>query len=176
MPARKKAKTRALNNRLFKRTALILILGVLVLFYVFLPQLKYFSGSIKTIQDAYFPLVCWALLLVIGSFMAAAATYCFLANFRLNYWRTLLIQVADGFTDRLLPAGAGGMATNLIYLSRRHGRVQAGMIVGLNNLIGFLGHMLLLLILLQINSATGGKVVSIRLSGNYRLVLVIAGV
>lgn len=169
MPAYAKAKIKLTRHQLFERTALVIVLTALLVFYVVLPQLKYFNGSLSTIQDAYYPLVGLAIVLVATSFFAAASTYWLLANFRLGYWRNLLIQVADGFTNRLLPAGAGGIATNVIYLSRHHSRVQAGLIVGLNNVVGFLGHVALLLSLLILNSATGGKTIAIKLPRGYEI-------
>src|SRR5437588_12961005 len=57
------------------------------------------------------------------------------------------------FANRLLPAGTGAIGVNGLYLRRqRHSLVQAGTVIGANNLIGFIGNMILLGVLLAYGS------------------------
>jgi len=166
-------KIKASNKKSLTAKAL-LIATVLLVLYVLVPQIKYFHNSFATIRHADYAFVGWGVLFVVGTYVAAAATYCFVSYYKLNYWRTVLIQVADGFTNRLLPAGAGGIATNVVYLSRLHkSRIKAGLVVGLNNLIGFVGHLFLLFILLSANSISGSRIITIKLPENLGLVVAI---
>lgn len=60
--------------------------------------------------------------------------------------RTFLVQIAAAFTNRLSPAGLGGMATNIRYLERSGAnRASAAGAVALNTIAGFTVHVAALL-------------------------------
>jgi uncharacterized membrane protein YbhN (UPF0104 family) len=87
--------------------------------------------------------------LTAATYLSAAATYCLLAFKPLKYARTVLVQLAAMFVNRLLPGGIGALGSNFVYLRREgHNSTQAGSMVAINNLLGFAGHSLLLLIIL----------------------------
>ena len=150
-----------------KRAMIALVMLTAVILYVIAPQLRYFHNSFSTAMGADKTYLSIGIFFVASSYFFAAATYCFLAYFKLNYWRTVLIQVADGFTNRLLPAGAGAIATNIIYLGKGRSKAKASTIVGLNGFVGFAGHMVMLLGLLFVNSFTGTSKINITLPKNY---------
>lgn len=116
-----------------------------VTLYVVLPQLSMFQHSLGLVRGAQPRYVTLALGFNLLSYLLAALTYYCLAIKPLRYWPTLLVQVASMFTNRLLPAGLGGMGANFVYLRRmRYSSVQALSVVGLNNVLGFVGHGLLI--------------------------------
>src|SRR5687767_980381 len=132
----------------------LLLLFFLLLLYIVLPRLENFSASITALQNARFELIAAALLLMLTTFVFAAAVYQALA-LRLrgvHYHHTLLVQMAAAFTNRLLPAGIGGLTLNIQYL-RKHGHTlpQALAVAGLNNALGLVGHLLLLGAVLLLN-------------------------
>ncbi|MGC1177288.1 MAG: lysylphosphatidylglycerol synthase domain-containing protein, partial [Candidatus Saccharimonadales bacterium] len=123
---------------------LLLLLSVVAL-YVLLPQLGAFRHSLAALEKASWPDLLLALIFALLSYLAAAGTYYFLAFHRLIYSRTVLMQFASTFANRLLPAGIGGIGTYYAYLRRsRHSSVQAASVVAANNTLGLVGHMLLL--------------------------------
>ncbi len=130
----------------------LLLLVILVAVYVLLPQVGDFRSSWHVMSHPRALPVITAIVLTLATFAAAAGTYCILAFHRLRYRRTLLVQVAANFVDRLLPAGIGGLGANYLYLRHeRHSATQAGSTVAINNLLGFLGHMLLIILLLVVS-------------------------
>lgn len=127
----------------------LLNLGVLlVLLYVLAPQIGSFHRSFAIIGRADFWYFLFGLLTTIATYVFAAGQYKLLAQKPLRYVRTLLVQGASAFTNRLLPAGIGGISLNVAYLRReRHTLAQAGVVVAVNNGLGFVGHALLLSVL-----------------------------
>ena len=114
---------------------------VLVAIYVIVPQLGIFQHSLSLAQRAQPKFVLVALAASLVSYLFAALTYYLLAIKPLRYRPTLLIQVASMFTNRLLPAGLGSMGANFLYLRQAgHNSSQAVSVVGLNNVLGLLGH------------------------------------
>jgi undecaprenyl-diphosphatase len=85
-----------------------------------------------------------AVVLTAATYAAAAATYCLLAFKPLRYGRTATVQLAAMFINRLLPGGLGALGVNYAYLHRmKHSPAQAGSVIAVNNLLGLLGHILL---------------------------------
>ena len=134
----------------------LLLVGLLTLaFYVLLPQLGDFRSSWQLLRhpDALFTAL--AVLLTFGTYAAGAGTYCFLAFRPLSFSRTLLVQFAAMFVNRLLPAGLGAVGVNYLYLRHaRHKTSQAVSVVAINNLLGFMGHGLILLVTILVASGT----------------------
>lgn len=124
----------------------ILILAVsLLALYVFLPSLGSFKNTFSTLLSADLSYLSLAVVSWLVTFLAAATVYKLIAIYHLAYWRTLLVQIASGFTNRLLPAGMGALAINTRFLMKSgHNIKQATAVVTLNNLLGFLENFLLL--------------------------------
>lgn len=156
-----------------RRTLVILIIALLAI-YVLLPQLHVFKNSFSALLQANYAFLFLAVVLTVLTYFVAAATFCFLAYFKLPYWRTLLVQVADGFTNRLLPVGLGGVATFALYLIKQSkGQTEAGYIAAVNNILGFIGHAILLLIVLSITKTPISNLVVVKLSGPAIILLVV---
>lgn len=130
----------------FKRRDAISVFLVLLALVVVLPRLPAFDESISTLRNADFAYVWLGLLFWLSTFFTAALVYKYLALRPLRYGTTLLIQLASGFTNRLAPLGAGIITLNISYLMKRgHSAIQAGAVVALNNILGSVGIITLLL-------------------------------
>lgn len=126
------------------RRVIYLIL-IFLLLYGVLPRIPAF---IITAQDLRNLSLYW-FVLAIGAFGAtyalSAGIYSVLSGNRLPYWRTVIVQMAATFADRLLPAGSGALGVNYLFLRKQQfapGRAIA--LVAANNLIGLIGHLFLL--------------------------------
>ena len=130
----------------------LIVVGLLALaLYVLLPQLGDFRQSLGLLRHPIWQLVLLAGCLSVLTYVAAAGTYYLLAFERLSYSRTLLVQFAAMFINRLLPAGVGSLGVNYAYLHHsRHTKTQAATVVAVNNSLGFIGHIVLSVILLAI--------------------------
>lgn len=125
----------------------ILVAGV----YVLLPQLGDFRSSWHLIEGAEPGPTALAVVLTFATFLAAAGTYKFLAFKPLRYGRTVAVQLAATFVNRLLPAGIGALGANYLYLRREHHSTsQAGVTVAINNLLGLTGHTILIIVVLLV--------------------------
>jgi len=128
-----------------RRTWLFLVLIVLTL-YVLIPQLAVFHSSWSLLRH---PRMSWVILSLATTgmtYLVGAITLSFLALKPLDYPRTVLVQLAAMFLNRLLPAGIGALGANLAYLRRQgHSVIQATAVVTANNAIGLVGHGILLL-------------------------------
>ncbi len=140
------------HNRHFNRRNVLMLVFVVLAFCIVLPRLSSFGDSVNTLQDADFVYVGLSILAWVSTFFAAALVYVFISLKPLPYTRTLLIQLASGFTNRLVPLGAGIVTLNISYLVKRgHTGIQAGAVVALNNFLGFVGMVILLLCTLMLN-------------------------
>jgi undecaprenyl-diphosphatase len=118
----------------------------LVGLYAIVPQIGSFHKSLTLlahVHSAYLLAVCVFSGL---TYCAASATYCLLSHRHLPYMKTVIVEFASMFVNRLLPGGIGGIGTNYRYLrTARHSKSQAAAIVAVNNALGFMGNGLLLL-------------------------------
>jgi uncharacterized membrane protein YbhN (UPF0104 family) len=155
-----------LAERADRKRLFLLVIGLLTL-YVVVPRFSSFNNSFTTLRDADFAYVGLSVLFWLATFLAAALVYKLIAPRELPYRRTLLIQLASGFTNRLAPLGAGAIAINVRYLIKRgHSAIQAGSLAALNNLLGFAGNAILLIVAIAYNpdSLNDSFKVHIRLS------------
>lgn len=132
------------DKRLVRRLVLLAIL--LLVLYVFVPQIGGFSASFHILLAANWALVPLAIALMFTTYCVAALTYQILGGRSLPYKQTLAVQLATGFTSRLLPAGLGGLSLNVLYLRKKEHSLSAALAIGTtNNTIGWFGHLILLL-------------------------------
>lgn len=130
------------------RARIALLVIALLFMYLLLPRLGDFSASWSALVDAKFGFVAVSMALVLGTYVAAAGTYSLLAIKKVQFFSTVLVQVASAFTNRLLPAGLGGLTINVQYLRRsKHTLVEALSVAGTNNTLGLVGHGILLVLL-----------------------------
>ncbi|MDB5169370.1 MAG: hypothetical protein JWO41_726 [Candidatus Saccharibacteria bacterium] len=127
----------------------------MVTLYVIVPQIGGLQKSLPLIAHAKQEFAFLALAITLFSYVAAAGVYTQLAVKPLKFGRTVFMQFASMFANRLLPAGIGGIGINYLYLRKQHhSAVQAASVVAANNMMGFIGHFLLTLTLLATTNAS----------------------
>lgn len=110
------------------------------------------------------------------SLVATSLVYVNLSPRPLRFGRTLLVQTAGFCVNKLLPSGAGAAGTSFLYLqANRLSTVQAGSIVALNNLLGFVGHILLFWLLIGLEPEVLGSL-SLQASGSVVVWITVLGV
>lgn len=158
------------------RHHILLLVLVATALYVLLPQIGDFRSSWQLLRHPQASYTTVAIILTFATYLAAAGIYYFLAIKPLIYGRTLLVQVAAMFINRLLPAGIGALGVNYLYLKHeRHTRPQAVSVVAVNNLLGFLGHGLLVIVTL-LTFPGNALIMPGRHSGNQTLIPEVVGV
>jgi uncharacterized protein (TIRG00374 family) len=137
---------------LTKKRVLVL-LGLLLLLYIVVPRIGSFSDSFAAVRRADATDVVVAVLLTAITYMVAAGIYWSLAIRPLRYRQTFLVQVASAFTNRLLPGGLGALTLYVQYLRRAgHTFGQAVAVASTNNLLGIVGHMVILAVVLLVTN------------------------
>ncbi|MEO7363969.1 MAG: lysylphosphatidylglycerol synthase transmembrane domain-containing protein [Candidatus Saccharimonadales bacterium] len=127
----------------------LITVGVMILVLAVLgPQQDVFSKSLIGVQQASPALLLAAVASFGMTFVFGAAVYCWLSDGRLRFGRTLVAQLAANFINRLLPAGVGGIGANYRYLKHEHhSTTQSATIVFVNNTLGFVGNIILVVLL-----------------------------
>lgn len=136
------------NARLGKRelVSYLIMASLLIASLLVIRRSGSFSDSFNILFSASITNLVLAFMCMVGVYFMAATMYYVLAYRGLRYFSTLLVAVAGAFAGKLLPAGAGGMTLNFLYLRKnKHPRAEAISIVAANNIVGMLAHGLLLL-------------------------------
>jgi len=134
---------------LLTKKRIITLAIFLLLIYIVAPRLSSFSDSFDVAGDARPGYVAVAVVLVSATYLFAAAIYWSLAIRPLRFRPTMLVQIASGFTNRLLPAGLGTLTLYVQYLRKNHHSLtQAVTVTGANSLLGMVGHGLILALVL----------------------------
>jgi glycosyltransferase 2 family protein len=113
--------------------------------FVLWPQFARFRGFSQALRHVDVAWLLAAAAFTCMNYVFAALTYKLLTPKRLRYGRTLLMQVATSFANRLLPAGIGAMSVNERYLEKsgRLSPAQAVSLVTANQLVGFVAYSLI---------------------------------
>lgn len=131
------------------RGRIVLLIIALLFMYILLPRIGDFSASWTVLKHADFEFIGVALLAVAMTYIMAGLSYVLLAVKKLAPGPAIMVQVASAFTNRLLPAGLGGLTMNVQYLRHsKHSLPQALSVAGTNNTIGFIGHGILLVVII----------------------------
>lgn len=132
-------------------TSILYLVLLALLLYIIVPQLDAFKQSIPLLRDASLHWFLLAGLASLGAHVAAGFKYMALALKRVRVFPTVLVQLASLLVNRILPVGIGGIGVNYLYLYKaKHTKLEAGVVVTMNNLVGFVGHMLLVAWLLAV--------------------------
>ena len=134
-----------INELRISKRQLFSLAVVLLLFYALLPQIGEFRLSFDAVKQAQPDWVIIALVFAGLTSFISAGSYKLLAKKRLIYRKILAVQFASLFASKLLPAGLGALGLNFEYLRRQHHSPEAaGAVVATNNILGLVGHILLL--------------------------------
>jgi uncharacterized membrane protein YbhN (UPF0104 family) len=125
---------------------IIALLLILVFLYVALPQIGSFRSSLHLIRNLNAGYLLTALGFSVGTYFAAAAVYVSLAKKPIKYLRTVLVEIAGMFVNRILPSGIGAISVNYEYLRKNHhSATESGAVIAVNNTSGIIGHITLLI-------------------------------
>lgn len=84
-------------------------------------------------------------VLFFSTMALAALAYYYLALKRLRYRELVLVELAAAGVNRLVPSGVGSLGVHGVYLHKhRHDAVQLTAVVGTNNAIGIITHLIVL--------------------------------
>ena len=128
-----------------------LIIIALFIFFIInqIPSLKDSFKDVKIAKIGSYIVIFGVVLL---SFGMAALSYMALSLKKLKFSRTLIMQFASNTLNKLLPAGIGAMGANYLYLRRNHlSTISSATTVAINNFLGVIASIFLLLILLLSN-------------------------
>ncbi|MCU1460955.1 MAG: hypothetical protein JWO37_1030 [Acidimicrobiales bacterium] len=121
---------------------LLPLFGALFAVNLLLPQVGQGRATLDAMAKADWEWVPAIALASAATYIAAAIALMGAARIGLALGRTWAVQIAAAFTNRLAPAGIGGMTTNVRYLeSAGKSRTDAVATVGLNSLAGLLVHL-----------------------------------
>src|SRR5947208_40054 len=98
---------------------ILFIILVAASVYGFVPQLAHSNGSWSVLLHAQRTTLLLATVAGLSTYVSATLVYMTLAFKTLPFWRTLVVQFAAMFVNRLLPAGIGAMGVNGAYLHRQ---------------------------------------------------------
>jgi uncharacterized protein (TIRG00374 family) len=114
--------------------------------YGILPQFENFNDSLHVLRTASLWLVVLAALTSLLASVFSGLLYKLLAITNVRLVDSVVVQLTGLLVNRIVPAGVGGIALNYLFLrKRRHSSAQAATIVTVNNVLGSMGHGLLLL-------------------------------
>jgi uncharacterized membrane protein YbhN (UPF0104 family)/membrane-associated phospholipid phosphatase/tRNA A-37 threonylcarbamoyl transferase component Bud32 len=131
-------------TRIRPRTLLMLIGGGFAI-HLLLPQVGELGQTLGAIEQARPGWLMIAAAVSVTTYPAAGLALVGASPVALPYWRTVAVQVATTFTNRLTPAGLGGIGLNVRYLGRSGlDRATAVGAVALSTAAGVATHALLL--------------------------------
>ena len=103
------------------------------------------AESLKHIRDLPAYVYVAGLMLFSGTVVLAALSYRVLAFNRLPMSELLIVEVAAGFMNKIVPAGLGTLGTHGVYLhNRQHNAAQATTVISVNNFLSLVTHLGLL--------------------------------
>jgi uncharacterized membrane protein YbhN (UPF0104 family) len=127
------------------RGQLVFVIITLAALYLILPQIDVFRDGFRHLHNIEWRYLSLAIGCEIAANILAGTTYWLLTKHKLKFGRTVLVQLAGNFVNRLLPAGIGEIGINLAYLkANKHTTTQAASVIAVNNLLGAIGNIALL--------------------------------
>ncbi len=153
--------------------SMLTLVALLAATYLLLPQFGEFSQTLTTARHAETGWLVLSLLTSAGTFLAAALSLSGAVLVPLAFGPTFVTQLASSFSNKITPAGLGGMGVNVRYLVRSG--VSKGDAVGavaLNGSVGFVVHVLALVLSAVLLGHTG--LPHVRLPGGWTLLVLIA--
>ncbi len=146
---------------------------LLVATYLLLPQVGEFHRTLDATRHAETGWLVLALLTGAGTFLAAALSLSGAVLVPLAYGRTFVTQLASSFSNKITPAGLGGLGVNVRYLERSGvAKSDAVGAVALNGTVGFVVHVVALVLSATLVSHTG--LPHVHLPSGWALLVVVA--
>lgn len=127
----------------------LIIVAAFFAIHILLPQVDELKKSIDSLTHAKLVWVGLGIVAAAGTYAAAAAAQMGAVRQRLEFGRTMLIQLAASFIGIFAPASLGGMGLNVKYLTKEGmSKTDAAAGVGLDTFAGLLMHAGLLVVVL----------------------------
>ncbi|HKU18615.1 MAG TPA: lysylphosphatidylglycerol synthase transmembrane domain-containing protein [Candidatus Saccharimonadales bacterium] len=124
---------------------IVLLAGFALVLYGVVPQIGGLRESWRVVMHANIGLLLAAVGLLALTNVAAALIYQQLSLYRLQFLRTLTVEVACGLAGKLLPAGIGSLGLNAAYLRSNHHKLREALaVVAANNTLGFVAYLAVL--------------------------------
>jgi uncharacterized protein (TIRG00374 family) len=143
-------------ERIRLRTLLTLVASVAAVYLLAGELARQSLGSV--LREAHWNWGIVALALSAATYVAATISLSGYVTQRLEFFRTLLAQVAGSFVTLVTPAAVGGAALNIRYLQRRKIPAPvAAASVGVAQVVGFVLHILLLVIFAAIAGSSAAE-------------------
>jgi len=125
--------------------ALIYIVVFVLLAVAIIPRMSQLKDGLKALTTADPKWIAIAVIGALLTYFAAALTYVILARVPLSYIKTLAVQVAASFANRLIPSGVGGLSLNVDFLIKSgHKATEAASVTAVNSAAAFVSYILLL--------------------------------
>lgn len=142
------------KNRL-NSTTLFQLAIIAVALVVLYPQFRFFGSGWSVIRSADILEIISSIGLLGLSLVFAALAYRALVP-KLMLKKTLLIQCAALFANRIIPSGIGGLSLNSIYIKKqaRLSLAQSATLSIVNNLLGFVAFSITLLTISLVSSTS----------------------
>ena len=139
------------RTKSFKVSSILLIIG-LALLYGIIPNIHSLFGLELQLRLPRQPLYLFASTLIFyANFILVSSSYKFLVIKKLKFMHILLVQFSSSPLGLLFPAGIGGISINYLFLrTRQISKTASGLVVVLNNTLGILGNISLLVFLVLI--------------------------
>ncbi|MEY2583131.1 MAG: hypothetical protein QOE09_2980 [Ilumatobacteraceae bacterium] len=147
--------TKGENRRRIYLRRLLVFAGALFAVNLLLPQVGQTGATLDALRQASWPWLAVTTGLAAMTYLMGTIALIGATGLRLPIGRTWMMQIASAFTNRLAPAGLGGMRTNVRYLERAGAtRPAAVASVGLNTVAGFIVHVVGVLLVLPLLGAS----------------------
>ena len=139
-------------------------LFLLAVVFVLITQIDILIDSITVLRTVSWVYVAAVLVTAVATYFVAALIYSALSFYPLRYRRTVLVQMAGMFVNRLLPSGIGSISVSYLYLRQSgHQVAQAASVVTVNNALGLLAHVSVAAMLVLFNRNAFSAVAAPRL-------------
>jgi uncharacterized protein (TIRG00374 family) len=134
------AQIKRINVKTLAYMIILLLLAVAII-----PRINELKNGLKALTTAEPKWIIVALVASVLTYFAASITYVVLARIPLNYFKTLAVQVAASFANRLIPSGVGGLSLNVDYLLKAgHKPSESASVTAVNSAAAFLSYVVLL--------------------------------
>ncbi len=152
-PRQTPPKSSFMSKLQWRHAVFITVIGLFV--YVVASQIEKLRQGFVAALTSNLWLVSMALLCIVITYFSAAGLYWALCQRKIRYRELWLVELATGFSSRLLPVSIGGIAVNVRFLHHRlQKKTHSAAIVGLNNIIGFVSYVSLGLFALVVSRQT----------------------
>ena len=127
---------------------------VILISIIVIPQLSNIKQSFEVTNKIKPLWLVAGFIISLTTFLFSALSFYVLAKKPIKYINTVLIQCASMFANHLLPAGIGSIGVMFRYLKlNRHSNSEAASVVYVNNILGFIGYVLILSYILVFDHA-----------------------